>query len=210
MRCPRWVSFGFEESSSSNPLQPFHLRRREYLNTVFSYLPYISMADMKDDIVNLASKPSTPFQSFQPDAAQLVDRLSSLQCEPTTPPRIIETSNLSHNRENSRGFHINGSHSDSGYVSLVSTPQQKTRPLLLNSPLEIFNKPVAEYFRNRFMDIKVLYTETLWKAVSGKRKKSPGDISMKLKYMGESEVEARLYIVVQCERRRTKARPRGS
>jgi hypothetical protein len=65
--------------------------------------------------------------------------------------------------------------------------------------LLVFDKEIPEHLRQRFLDLKVLYSEPLWRAVS-KKKRNPGDISMTLKYLGEEEALAALYIVVQCEK----------
>ncbi|OTA90020.1 hypothetical protein M434DRAFT_57949, partial [Hypoxylon sp. CO27-5] len=49
----------------------------------------------------------------------------------------------------------------------------------------------------------VLYTQPLIDAIS-KKSPSPGDISMKLKYLGSSPETAELYIVIQCDKRTCK------
>ncbi|PVH92427.1 hypothetical protein DM02DRAFT_699974 [Periconia macrospinosa] len=63
---------------------------------------------------------------------------------------------------------------------------------------------IYEADRDRFLDIRILYTQSLWEAVSSKRRRDPGDISMKLKYLGENESNAQLYIVIQCNKRVSK------
>ncbi|KAK4455306.1 hypothetical protein QBC34DRAFT_66926 [Podospora aff. communis PSN243] len=65
--------------------------------------------------------------------------------------------------------------------------------------LLVFDKEIPAHLRQRFLDLKVLYSEPLWRAVSKKRP-NPGDISMTLKYLGEKETLVALYIVVQCEK----------
>ncbi|KAK0634227.1 hypothetical protein B0T14DRAFT_87419 [Immersiella caudata] len=65
--------------------------------------------------------------------------------------------------------------------------------------LLVFDKEIPEHLRQRFLDLKVLYSEPLWRAVS-KKKPNPGDISMTLKYLGDEEALAALCIVVQCEK----------
>ncbi|KAK0741434.1 hypothetical protein B0T18DRAFT_432539 [Schizothecium vesticola] len=97
---------------------------------------------------------------------------------------------------------------DSGYASIASTPHEENGGLPLPEPSrkEIeapkprpFDKPIPKSLTDRFFDLRVLYSKPLWKAVS-KRRSNPGDISMKLKYLGASEEEAKLYIVVQCDK----------
>lgn len=97
---------------------------------------------------------------------------------------------------------------DSGYVSITSSPETNKShsqgaklPVQHLSSRYIIDKPIPENIKNRFLDFKILYTDALWKAVSGKRSKNIGDISMKLRYRGETDTEAQLFIVVQCERR---------
>ncbi|KAI1763325.1 hypothetical protein GGR53DRAFT_372606 [Hypoxylon sp. FL1150] len=74
---------------------------------------------------------------------------------------------------------------DSGYGSVVSSPNKDK-----GQPLRILDKPIPEDLKNRFIDFKILYTAPLWKAVSGKRNKNIGDISMKLRYKGETNADA--------------------
>lgn len=170
------------------------------------YCPSLfNMTGIKDNLVTLTSKPLTSFTSTELDSLAAGSAASNLRCGPATPPCDIEASVLSRNQDAAGAFDTNRTQHDSGYVSLVSTPStNKSWPFLSDPRLEIFNKPVPDGLRDRFLDIKVLYTQPLWKAVSGKRKWNPGDISMKLKYMGENELDAQLYIVVQCEKRVSK------
>src|SRR6266480_1613489 len=163
------------------------------------------MACIKDNPVTLSSKPLTSSTSTKPDASELADKLSNLGCESATPPRDIEAPVLSRNQDAANSFDVNLTQHDSGYASLVSTPRKDKNQHLLSDPrLEIFNKPVPNDLKDRFVDVKILYTQALWEAVSGKRKRNPGDISMKLRYMGENELDEKLYIVIQCERRVSK------
>ncbi len=92
---------------------------------------------------------------------------------------------------------------DSGYGSSVSAPststststipeQQESKPTL-----KPFSKAIPASIQNRFNDIRVLYAPALLDAVA---KKKARNISMKLKYLGQSEETAKLHIVVQCDR----------
>ena len=63
----------------------------------------------------------------------------------------------------------------------------------------VFEKAIPDQLSQRFLDLRVLYSEPLWRVVS-KGKPNPGDISMTLKYLGEDETHAALYIVIQCEK----------
>ncbi|KAF5572457.1 hypothetical protein FPANT_13065 [Fusarium pseudoanthophilum] len=71
---------------------------------------------------------------------------------------------------------------------------------LPGTELRYFDRPVSDRLKARFFDIKVLYTQPLLDYIL-KRKKDPGDISMKLKYLGLSSLSAQLHIVIQCERK---------
>ncbi|KAH7141927.1 hypothetical protein EDB81DRAFT_884983 [Dactylonectria macrodidyma] len=68
-------------------------------------------------------------------------------------------------------------------------------------PLQIIDKPIPDSLYGRFIDFKKLCTEAIWKAISSRLHRNPGDISMKLRYMGENEQDTRQYIVVQCKKR---------
>ena len=93
---------------------------------------------------------------------------------------------------------------DSGYGSSVSAPSTSTSTSTLpekqgsNPTLKPFsNKAIPADIQNRFNDIRVLYAPALLDAVA---KTKARNISMKLKYLGQSEETAKLYIVVQCDR----------
>ncbi|KAG9506646.1 hypothetical protein J7337_000179 [Fusarium musae] len=94
--------------------------------------------------------------------------------------------------------------SDSGIgITTPSSQDHHNEPLGLELPgteLRHFDRPVSDRLKARFFDIKVLYTQPLLDYIL-KRKKDPGDISMKLKYLGLSSLSAQLHIVIQCERK---------
>ncbi|KAG4266475.1 hypothetical protein FPRO03_01759 [Fusarium proliferatum] len=94
--------------------------------------------------------------------------------------------------------------SDSGIgITTPSSQDDPNEPPSLELPgtdLRHFDRPVSDHLKARFFDIKVLYTQPLLDYIL-KRKKNPGDISMKLKYLGLSSLSAQLHIVIQCERK---------
>ncbi|CZR35671.1 uncharacterized protein FPRO_00206 [Fusarium proliferatum ET1] len=94
--------------------------------------------------------------------------------------------------------------SDSGIgITTPSSQDDPNEPPGLELPgadLRHFDRPVSDRLKARFFDIKVLYTQPLLDYIL-KRKKNPGDISMKLKYLGLSSLSAQLHIVIQCERK---------
>ncbi|KAG7288731.1 hypothetical protein NEMBOFW57_005087 [Staphylotrichum longicolle] len=87
---------------------------------------------------------------------------------------------------------------DSGYGSSESTLATTTGPEKSRSKptLSVFPKTVPTDVQNRFNDLRVLYAPALLEAVA---KTKARNISMKLKYLGQSEETAKLYIVVQCD-----------
>ncbi|KAF5973232.1 hypothetical protein FCOIX_8872 [Fusarium coicis] len=94
--------------------------------------------------------------------------------------------------------------SDSGIgITTPSSHDHQNEPLgseLPGTELRHFDRPVSDRLKARFFDIKVLYTQPLLDYIL-KRKKDPGDISMKLKYLGLTSLSAQLHIVIQCERK---------
>ena len=63
---------------------------------------------------------------------------------------------------------------DSGYASLASTPQTSkdtdartdfTAARLSTSKLKVFPKAIPDDLRDRFIDLKMLYSDALWKAI---------------------------------------------
>ncbi|KAF5533263.1 hypothetical protein FNAPI_12726 [Fusarium napiforme] len=94
--------------------------------------------------------------------------------------------------------------SDSGIgITTPSSQDHQNEPLgseLPGTDLRHFDRHVSDRLKARFFDIKVLYTQPLLDYIL-KRKKDPGDISMKLKYLGLSSLSAQLHIVIQCERK---------
>ncbi|KAI6080236.1 hypothetical protein F4821DRAFT_276478 [Hypoxylon rubiginosum] len=159
----------------------------------------IPAADEKQ--IQLTPRQSHPRASLESNAEELTQKLSDLKCDSARPARPIASPAICHADERLTPIqaHDSGAN-DSGYASLVSTPDTN---FSIRSPscLKVVDKPVPEDLKNQFLDFKILYTEALWKSVSGRKGKDIGDISMKLRYMGKSDVDARLFIVVQCERR---------
>ncbi|KAK2699617.1 hypothetical protein QWA68_002020 [Fusarium oxysporum] len=94
--------------------------------------------------------------------------------------------------------------SDSGIgITTPSSQDQPNEPQGLELPgteLRYFDSPISERLKARFFDIKVLYTQPLLDYIL-KRKKDPGDISMKLKYLGLNSQSIQLHIVIQCEKK---------
>ncbi|RYP84095.1 hypothetical protein DL769_001240 [Monosporascus sp. CRB-8-3] len=152
---------------------------------------------------------SPPHMSTEPNAEELTKKLSVLSCNPLTPPGNLKQQNFYRNQDGSNSFEVRSlATKDSGYGSLVSTPNTNKSltegpqfPARHPSSRDILDKPIPKDLNDRFLDFKILYTEALWKSLSGKRGRNLGDISMKLRYKGETEADAQLYIVVQCERR---------
>ena len=100
---------------------------------------------------------------------------------------------------------------DSGYASLLSLPFSLTPrssnatigPSERRSDVNFFDKPIPPKLQVTFHDFRLLFSRRLWEAVS-KKKASPANIAMKLKYMGKTETDAELFIVVHCERERAR------
>ncbi|KAG5755336.1 hypothetical protein H9Q70_002012 [Fusarium xylarioides] len=94
--------------------------------------------------------------------------------------------------------------SDSGIgITTPSSQGHHNEPPGLELPgteLRHFDRPISDRLKARFFDIKVLYNEPLLDYIL-KRKKDPGDISMKLKCLGLRSLSAQPHIVVQCERK---------
>ncbi|SCN88551.1 uncharacterized protein FFB20_08331 [Fusarium fujikuroi] len=94
--------------------------------------------------------------------------------------------------------------SDSGIgITTPSSQDHQNEPPGLELPgteLRCFDNPISDRLKARFFDIKVLYTQPLLDYIL-KRKKDPGDISMKLKYLGLNSLSTKLHIVIQCERK---------
>jgi hypothetical protein len=165
-------------------------------------------ADIQDNFSKLSlRKPSLP-ASTQPSAAELQEKLSDLRAELSTPSTDKKSMDLLLSQDAIAGSDGISTGNDSGYASLVSTPQTSkgqvdrtefTEGQFQASKLKYIDKPIPGGLRDRFFDLKMLYSEDLWKAVS-KKKSNPGDISMKLKYLGDNEFTAQLYIVIHCER----------
>lgn len=149
-----------------------------------------------DDLFPLSDEPLTRFCTpNKPDAAEVRNKQTYSRRGTSTPPSDIKKARLP------SGDTTSQSPSDSAYASFESTPLTNKTDLLPGLGLSIFNKPICDDLKSRFLDIRILYTQPLWEAISSKRKGDPGDISMKLKYIGHNEADAQLYILVQCERR---------
>ncbi|CVL02937.1 uncharacterized protein FPRN_00187 [Fusarium proliferatum] len=85
----------------------------------------------------------------------------------------------------------------------LATPSSRSEPMGFDLPgteLKYFDEPIPDHLKARFFDIKVLYTQPLLDYIL-KRKKDPGDISMKLKHLGLDSQSMRLHIVIQCEKK---------
>lgn len=81
--------------------------------------------------------------------------------------------------------------------------------------LRVIDKEMPQNMVEKFQDLAILYRKALWEAVSkpkrrglslSKRTHVVGDISMKLKCLGECDCTARPYIVLQCENKTTAGR----
>ncbi|KAF4333541.1 hypothetical protein FBEOM_12653 [Fusarium beomiforme] len=86
---------------------------------------------------------------------------------------------------------------------MPSSQSSRNEPVGIDLPgteLKCFDEPISERLKARFFDIKVLYTQPLLDYIL-KRKRDPGDISMKLKYLGLNLKSIQLHIVIQCDRR---------
>ncbi|KAK1975141.1 hypothetical protein LZ30DRAFT_369305 [Colletotrichum cereale] len=123
------------------------------------------------------------------------------------------------------GAPINDNFSDSGYGSRFSTPNEgegslapkmssDTQPesLVLDvgrwpikKKLKVFERQISELAICQLQDWKVLFSGVLWESVS-KAAPSTSDfnIAMKLKHLGTSEVDSRLYLVFFCDKRLAK------
>lgn len=94
--------------------------------------------------------------------------------------------------------------SDSG-IGIITPPSECVQYELSGKPLEgtklrWFDLPVPDKLKGKFFDIKNLYTRDLLDYIS-LRKRDPGDISMKLRYLGASPQHTQLHIVIQCEKK---------
>ncbi|KAK0660863.1 hypothetical protein QBC41DRAFT_368630 [Cercophora samala] len=123
----------------------------------------------------------------EPDAAQLKEKLANLDLEDDLSAAQPSAELEKPPRRNDEGsVYVLASGADSGYGSIAPSPQG-----IKDSILDRTSVPVTYQ-----------YNSSLWKAMSkGNKKAHPGDISMKLKYMGSDEGSAKLFIVVQCEKR---------
>ncbi|KAK4641523.1 hypothetical protein QC761_501090 [Podospora bellae-mahoneyi] len=144
----------------------------------------------------------------EPDAAQLKEKLPSLNLKGDVSAAQISAENeKSPSPQDADAFSVVASGADSGYGSTASTPQENKHNFLDRTSVpvsvpQVFDKPISDDQRDRFFDFRYQYNNSLWKAISkGNKKPHPGDISMKLKYMGSDEESAKLFIVIQCEKR---------
>jgi len=97
-----------------------------------------------------------------------------------------------------------GSTSNSGKISSSFTdgivlPESRLLPRKITH-LKEFDHPIAQLARNRFKDLSELFSKELYRFVNKGSKTGIGDISMKLKVLGESETTARPWVVVQCRK----------
>lgn len=96
---------------------------------------------------------------------------------------------------------------DSGYSSVAPSPDTQKAEFvgqdLPGTKLKYFNQTIPGRLKDRYFDIKVLYTQALHDFVAKKRRNA-GDIAMKLKYLGLTEQSTEPYIIVQCEKKTAK------
>ena len=137
---------------------------------------------MAEQMANPATSTSPPLESSERDTTNMAATLQDLR---------DGASNIPYNQDALSSFGLTKPSHDSGYLSLISTASSSKSKSFSSDPrLEIFNKEIPDNLRERFLDIRVLYTQPLWKVLSGRRHGNPGDISMKLKYFGRSEQDA--------------------
>ncbi|XXG99413.1 hypothetical protein Hte_005752 [Hypoxylon texense] len=159
--------------------------------------------------IQSVSRQSRSHTSLKFETEELMRKLSSLKGDPSSPTHDTKAPPACGHDSTTSSLQVPHSVTDdSGYGSLASTPdtnkgKSKGAQLPARHPWsrDVIDKPIPERLQNRFLDFKILYTEALWKAVSGKRNKNIGDISMKLRYKRETDADAQLFIVVQCEKR---------
>ncbi|KAK1758145.1 hypothetical protein QBC47DRAFT_317323, partial [Echria macrotheca] len=84
---------------------------------------------------------------------------------------------------------------DSGYyaASTLSFASALRKP----APIEFPDQPIPTHLKDRFSDLKVLYREPLWEAIS-KNMANPGSVSMKLRYVRDGDSDPKLCIVILC------------
>ncbi|KAE8443140.1 hypothetical protein EG329_002309 [Mollisiaceae sp. DMI_Dod_QoI] len=100
---------------------------------------------------------------------------------------------------------------DSGYASKSSTPENSNfRPFVITNTsllpltrrkktkLTYFEKEIPKLTRNRFEDLRELYTDSLNNLASGISKRR--GILMTLKVLGESEETAEPWVFIQCDK----------
>ncbi|KEZ40241.1 hypothetical protein SAPIO_CDS8750 [Scedosporium apiospermum] len=104
----------------------------------------------------------------------------------------------------SQGSTLSAASYDSGYHSLTLMPSirenkedsEPTPPV--RKKFRVYEKEIPEAAQLRLYDWKVLFTRQLRELLDNYH--SPGaDLSMKLKYLGPSEAEAKLYLIFQCD-----------
>lgn len=136
-----------------------------------------------------------------PKPEDLQQRLSAALS--LTPSKYNRSNHLSEEEQK----RVLSDEADSGYASIASSPDSKKEQFLARdlpgTRLKYFDTPISEQLRERFFDIKILYTQPLIDAISKKRS-NLGDVSMKLKYLGNSEETARPYIIIQCAKKVSK------
>ncbi|UZP34276.1 hypothetical protein NXS19_002092 [Fusarium pseudograminearum] len=91
----------------------------------------------------------------------------------------------------------------------IPNPPQHVAPISQDEPAGIslrgtdmkdFPKPIPQQLKERFFDIKVLYTQPLRDFIT-KWRRDPGTILMKPRYLGLDSQNTKLHIVIQCEKR---------
>lgn len=160
-----------------------------------------SQSRVSSPVVSLQDKLHSAEGTGTPKPEDLQQRLSAVLS--STPSKHTRSNHLS--EEGKKCVLSDGA--DSGYASIASSPDSKKEQFLARdlpgTRLKYFSTPISEQLRDRFFDIKILYTQPLFDAISKKRS-NPGDVSMKLKYLGSSEDTARPYIIIQCAKKVSK------
>ena len=117
--------------------------------------------------------------------------------------------------QTSESQHKSSTAPDSGYASLVNTPNSPgqrtvareetidfpTRRLFPRKPkkLRIYDREIDQPTQNRFLDLKVLFGRTLHEFLV-KKKVTFTAIQMRLSILGEDEASAKPWIIIACEK----------
>jgi hypothetical protein len=85
------------------------------------------------------------------------------------------------------------------YADGIALPERRLVPRKVTH-LKVFDKEICQTSQNRFKDLSELFNKKLYKFLNEGTKTGIGDISIKLKVLGESETTARPWIVIQCRK----------